>query len=274
MIKAIACDLDGTLLDSQSNIRPDSARALKTLQDHGFMVVLASGRSWRSVLRIQSLIGLTGPVITHNGAYGYDSLAHDAWYRRGIPKERAREFVAWADAHEVMVRLYLGQGQPVVYNRYDLAHQLCWLRPEDRIVTRLADTLDTDPLEVFLTGWEAIDQFIAQFGFRGPDYELLVFPHVGYREANIAAPGINKVEALNQLSRAWNIRPNEVLAIGDGPNDAAMLAWAGVSIAVGDGSPQLVPLADYITAAGSPEPVLEGLQWAFPYDLTTPVSTA
>lgn len=274
MIKAIACDLDGTLLDQEARIRPQSARALRALYQRGIMVVLASGRSWRTVVRIQQHIGIKGPIITHNGAYGYDTLIGREWHRHGVAHDCAREFIRWADARAMMVRCYLGVGQPVVYNRFDLAHQLCWLEPEDRLVPNLRDTLDTDPLEIFISGLDSVDGLISRFGLQGPDYELIVFPHVGYREVNICAPGVNKVEALNEFSRLWHIGPQEILALGDGPNDLGMLQWAGQGVAVGDGNLALKAVADYVTAPGSAEPVLEGLRWAFPDYLSTPLNTA
>lgn len=274
MIRAISCDLDGTLLDGQANIRPRSAEALKELARQGILVVLASGRSWRTVLRIQRTLGLTGPIITHNGAYGYDSSTQREWHRHGVPASRAREFVAWANQAGVMVRCYLGAHQPVVYNRFDLAHQLCWLRPEDRLVPDLSHSLSVDPLEIFLSGLDPVDEFVQRFGILGSDYELVIFPHVGYREVNICAPGVDKVEALEQLSQVWNLRPEEVLAIGDGFNDVGMLDWAGLSIAVGDGKPAAQQVADFVTTPGNPEPVLEGLRWALPRYLSRPVNTA
>ena len=274
MIKAVSCDLDGTLLDQEARIRPLSALALRRLHDCGILVILASGRSWRTVLRIQRLMGLTGPVITHNGAYGYDSSSGREWHRRAVPAVRTREFIGWADEAGVMVRCYLGADYPVVYNRFDLAHQLCWLRPEDRLVPNLASSLAVDPLEIFISGLQSVDGFIRRFGMRGSDYELTVFPHVGYREVNICAPGVDKVQALEQLSRQWSIRSEEILAIGDGANDVEMLKWAGVSVAVGDGLDDLKRIAAFVTPPGSQEPVLDGLSWAFPDYLSAPLSTA
>ncbi len=274
MIKAITCDLDGTLLDHEARIRPGSARALRDLSEQGVIVVLASGRSWRTVVRIQRQIGIKGPVITHNGAYGYDTLTNREWHRHGVASARVREFIRWADTRSVMVRCYLGVGQPVVYNRFDLAHQLCWFKPEDRLVPDLRDTLDVDPLEIFISGLESVDEFVRHFGLEGPGYELIIFPHVGYREVNICAPGVNKVEALTEFSRLWQIAPDEILALGDGPNDIGMLKWAGLGVAVGDGTLALQSVADFVTAPGSVEPVLEGLRWAFPDYLSTPLNTA
>ncbi len=274
MIKAISCDLDGTLLDHQARIRPYSARALQELSRQGVMVVLASGRSWRTVLRIQQEIGIRGPIITHNGAYGFDTTTMREWHRHGVRVQRTREFLHWADANAVMIRCYLGVGYPVVFNRFDLAHQLCWLRPEDRLVAHAGATLEVDALEIFIAGWESVDRFIGDFGLSGNDYELVIFPHIGYREVNICAPGVNKVEALEQFSRRWQIRPDEFLALGDGANDVEMLEWAGYSVAVGDGNQSLARVADFVTTPGSSEPVWEGLRWAFPDYLLTPLSSA
>lgn len=274
MIQAVICDLDGTLLDRQARIRPRSAKALGELAKRGILVVLASGRSWRTVLRVQRQMGVYGPIICHNGAYGYDTLVHREWYRRAIPAARAREFFGWADGHDIMMRCYLGVDYPVIYNRFDVAHQLCWLRPEDRLVADIPHALTIDPVEIFLTGFETVDTFLKQFALPASDYEIIVFPHVGYREINIGAPKVDKVEALDRLAKLQDIRPEQILAIGDGANDLAMLTWAGIRVAVGDGDSDLQAIADFVTPPGSPEPVWDGLQWAFSGYSSLPLNTA
>jgi Cof subfamily protein (haloacid dehalogenase superfamily) len=263
MIKAIVCDLDGTLLDYRARIRPQAALALKALATHGFRIILASGRSWRTVLSVQRRLGLQGPLIAHNGAYGFDAPSGREWHRRSVPRRRAKEFLAWADQAQVMLRCYLGVGQPVLYNRFDLAHQLCWLKPEDRLLPDLATALTADPVEIFLSGLDVVDEFVRQFGLIGPDYELTIFKRVGYREVNICAPGVDKVEALDTLSRELALTPDQVLAIGDGLNDVGMLRWAGLSVAVEGGHPDALKAAQYITRPNT-DPVLDGLRWALP----------
>lgn len=274
MIRAISCDLDGTLLDRAAHIRPASARALLHLSMEGIMVILASGRSYRTVVSIQKKLGVRGPIVAHNGAYGYDTALRQEWHRRAVPAKRARQLLDWADHNAVMMRCYLGVDQPVLFNHFDLAHQLCWLKPEDRMVPDLTRTLDADPLELFLTGLDAVDKLTETFGLRDTDYEFTILPHVGYREVNICAPGVDKVEALEQLVRRWGIRRDEILAVGDGLNDVEMLQWAGRSVAIGDGHPLARQAADFVTTPGHPEPVLEGLAWAFPhYTLSAPAKS-
>lgn len=262
MIRLIACDLDGTLLDRRAKIRPLSAHILRQLSDSGIMVVLATGRSWRTALKIQGQIGLTGPIIAHNGASVFDPLTNQELYHRGIPAYRARAMLRWADGHRVMLRCYLGYNRPVVFNRFDTHHQACWLRPEDRLSPDIAHTLRDDPVEVFLSGREEVDRFIHHFGTAGSDYELIIFPHPGYREVNICAPGVDKVEALEALIYRYNLTRDNVLALGDGLNDVNMLQWAGVGIAMGDGTSPARAAATYVTPAGHAEPVHAGIMWA------------
>jgi len=263
LIRLVSCDLDGTLLDSRAHIRPRSGDVLRALDAQGVIVALATGRSWRTAYRVQKRLGLSGPIIAHNGAYGFFSDTGREWHRRGIPLLRAQEFVRWADRQRVMLRCYLGFRQPVVYNRFDLAHQLVWMKPEDRLVPRLAEQLTVEPLEIFVSGLREVDALVQEFGLSGSDYELTIFPHPGYREVNICAPGVDKKEGLESLCQLLQISPHDVLALGDGLNDVEMLRWAGVSVAIGDGARAAQQVADYITPPGHPDPVHDGIFWAW-----------
>ena len=66
--KLIAVDMDGTLLDNQSNITPATLRAVKRVVEEGVLFVIATGRSVRGLAKYQQVLALPGPVITYNGA--------------------------------------------------------------------------------------------------------------------------------------------------------------------------------------------------------------
>ena len=50
MIKAIVMDMDGTLLDPNNKIMPNTKRALMQLQERGIQLILASGRSYTRLM--------------------------------------------------------------------------------------------------------------------------------------------------------------------------------------------------------------------------------
>jgi Cof subfamily protein (haloacid dehalogenase superfamily) len=262
VIRLVSCDLDGTLLDARAQVRPRAAHMLRWLWKHGVHIALATGRSWRTALAIQRRLGITGPVIAHNGAYVFDPHPGREWHRRGVPARQARQFVEWADTTGVMIRCYLGMGRPVLFNRLDFVHLLCWLKDEDRLVPQLASRLQDDPVEILLTGWEAVNQFIETFGYQGPDYELTVFNRPGYREVNICAPHVDKVEGLWTICRDLGISARDVMALGDGYNDVSMLTWAGLAVAMGHAPREVHQVADYVTPLDAPDPVQHALAWA------------
>lgn len=62
-------------------------------------------------------------------------------------------------------------------------------------------------------------------------------------------PQVSKAKALKLLASKYNIKQEEVIAIGDNDNDLEMISWAGLGAAVGNGSQNLKDRAQYIGKA-------------------------
>ena len=65
--------------------------------------------------------------------------------------------------------------------------------------------------------------------------------------------GINKATALAKVAAELGVRPEKVLAFGDGENDVQMLAWAGMGIAMSHGSQAAINAAKRVSPKGPPE---------------------
>ncbi|MBV8275311.1 MAG: HAD-IIB family hydrolase, partial [Verrucomicrobia bacterium] len=65
--------------------------------------------------------------------------------------------------------------------------------------------------------------------------------------------GINKATALAKVATEYGVNQEEVLAFGDGENDAAMLAWAGMGIAMDHGNQAAIKVAKRVSPPGPPE---------------------
>ena len=68
MIKLLALDLDGTLLDSTAQVPEANRRAIRAAETVGVLVTIASGRRFRDARPIGLELELNAPLITHNGA--------------------------------------------------------------------------------------------------------------------------------------------------------------------------------------------------------------
>ena len=62
-------------------------------------------------------------------------------------------------------------------------------------------------------------------------------------------PSVSKGRALDVLCRRFGIGPERVLAFGDNVNDVEMLEFAGLGVAMANGSPEALAVADRITAS-------------------------
>ncbi|NJM53049.1 MAG: HAD-IIB family hydrolase [Blastocatellia bacterium] len=68
MIKLLALDLDGTLLNSQGKIPEQNKSAITKAEEKGVLVTICTGRRFRDALPVALELNLNAPVICHNGA--------------------------------------------------------------------------------------------------------------------------------------------------------------------------------------------------------------
>ncbi len=66
---------------------------------------------------------------------------------------------------------------------------------------------------------------------------------------------MTKATALAALASERGIRPQEVVAFGDMPNDLPMLTWAGTAYAVANAHPDVLAAVDHVTAANNDDGV-------------------
>jgi hydroxymethylpyrimidine pyrophosphatase-like HAD family hydrolase len=71
----------------------------------------------------------------------------------------------------------------------------------------------------------------------------------------ISAPGVTKAFGLERLAATHGITADEVVAFGDMPNDVPMLVWAGHAVAVGNAHPDVIEVADEVTATNDEDGV-------------------
>ena len=74
---------------------------------------------------------------------------------------------------------------------------------------------------------------------------------------------VSKAAAMQKIGERYGISREEMIAVGDGPNDIEMLEYAGLGIAMGNASEEVKRHAGSVTASNDDEGVLQVIRKYF-----------
>ena len=268
MIKCIATDMDGTLLNSVQQISSANKEAILKAQSQGVEVVVATGRSYQEATYVLSEAGLICPVICVNGAE-IRSKEGDVLSATPIGKQLAREVAARLTEKDVYFEVYTNQGAftvdpdkavsilvDIVMSANPEANQAEIIEAAgSRIRDGLIQTIEDYEL-LFANDQYQIYKFLV-FSFDGEkleaanqalaDLEELAIASSGHENIEITHRGAQKGIALEAFVKARGIDLAETMAIGDNYNDVSMFEKAGRSVAMGNANFEIKSLCDVIT---------------------------
>jgi Cof subfamily protein (haloacid dehalogenase superfamily) len=238
MIRLIALDIDGTLLDSHGNIPEANREAIGRAQEMGIDIVLATGRRYDFARAIFET--LPGPLtlILSNGAI-VKTREGKTRMRSLLPREVARRVLESALDHREAAAVIFDrplEGQ-VVFEKVDWEHPrharfFHANRPFISEVRPLEDALTEDPVQVMFTGRCAeMRALFAQLN-GGALYStaLTEYVHRDFSLVDVVKAGCSKGATLRAWSARCGVGREEVMAIGDNLNDLEMLEYAGVPV--------------------------------------------
>jgi len=256
-----AIDLDDTLVGRDGMISAANVAAVARLVAVGVRVLLASGRSHANMLPFHRQLGLSpGPIISAQGAIAQDSHSGEVWFEIAIPVAEVAEVTRDGLAHGFAVQHYRPSGihtdRRTKWTEYDQGRNAEPHRHVDDLLTSGAGGAVPDDVAkiIWLGDPGAIDAATVPAHAR---YEpRLVVTRTDPPYLEFSAPNVTKATALAAVARELGVAQAETLAFGDGNNDAAMLAWAGLGVAMPHASPAALTAADRIGPDGDPETAL------------------
>ena len=248
-IRLLAIDLDGTLVNHRLEMDPRDVAAVKAATAAGVLVVLATGRMFKSSLRYAEPLGLTGPIINYQGAVVREIASGDVWYRCELSVEMQQRVLVFAEPRDWHVNAYVNE---VVYTArarpeadlyarvamvpYEVVGPLSkWIRQES---TKMV-LVDLDPAEV--------PARMAELGAWMRDVARVTRSLDWFVE--VVNPKVSKAKALAMVAKRLRIPQSDVCAIGDNTNDEDMVGWAGFGVAMGNAPAGLKQLAKYVTGS-------------------------
>lgn len=265
-IRLLAVDMDGTCLNSRSQMTAETIRALEAAAKAGIIVVPTTGRSLSCLPhRLVGRQNIYRYVISSNGASVADCREKKEWMQTLIPKEQALRLVrACSGKYD---KKKIGSTAHIRHEYYVEGRLLSFFgrlvfgkdATKLRTVRSMEDILEKSPYDV-----EEVQFYFLSAGGKRRTREILQgFPELSCAYTpiyvEIFAKEASKGKALAFLSERLGIAKEEVACIGDGENDSTMFEAAGLRFAMGNAVPELKEKADFILPGNDRDGAAEGI---------------
>ncbi len=261
-------DLDGTLLNSKSEISAYSLGVLNRLIDSGFNFTYATARSLHSASKVTKGLRLSGPVVVYNGACIVDSSNGKVLHASTFTIEE-REYI----------QDLFGKNQlsPLVYSLVDGIEKVFWYpEKENQAIKAYLRSRGNDPRfnprqahEPIFTGE------IFYYTLIGTDQELRLAYETLKDDSNylcsykkelysdeywleIMPKAATKAQAISRLQTIWQFEG--VVAFGDEINDIEMFKKANRALAVANAVDSLKEFADDTISSNDQDGVARWLE--------------
>jgi len=260
VIRLVALDIDGTIVHGR---RPPSPAVLDAIALAGTRaeVMLCTGRTVVGVAGALDAIGLRdGVTLTSNGAVEMETAT-----RRVLAMERLAPEAVTA-ALDVMTGLF--PGAVFACQHVGVGQRVSAPFPDGVLagtVTEVgrAGLLDepTPKLVMYWPGRDPDETAVRAARLHVPGTEPTLDHELPW--VTLVPAGVSKASGLARVAARLGVDRSEVLAVGDGDNDRAMLRWAGRGIAMGQAPPQVHADADESTGTVAEDGLARALERAF-----------
>ncbi len=250
--KLLVIDVDGTLVGRDGSISAEDRGALAKARRLGIRVSLSTGRVTQACLGIIDQLSLDGCHMFFDGALINSPSQSKEVYVQPLSQEVVKQAVEFAHSNDILLELYSATHYFVERETWasGIRRQFFGITPTVVNLTTLLNReriikgglTVSSPEEVAKARGFCL-QFDGRLHFTWT--KTPAYPDISF--INVLAPEVSKGKALEALASHLGISLDEVIAIGDGPNDISLLASAGLAIAMGNATDEVKAVADYIT---------------------------
>lgn len=249
--RLLALDLDGTLLNSKKEITLATRAALAWAAELGVHVVLATGRIVGEAAEFAREICCDDRMVTAGGAAiatASDERILESW---AMPCEIGAQAVAAVQDLPVRVMIYVGDKiyiNPFSDRDFVQNYRVEGFHANKVVLDDIAGAIRAQRLDVtkvYAIGARADLDKALQTIRQLPG---ITITSSGRDNFEVMPAGVDKGTALIRLGEMLGITSDEMAAIGDSDNDAAMLRTVGMPVAMGNADPSIKKLARHITA--------------------------
>lgn len=270
MIKLIATDMDGTLLNAAHEVSEENIQAIKYAQSQGITVVIATGRAFYEANTPISQTDLQVPYICLNGAEVRDE-SFNIMSTSNLNHELIKRVTTTLKAEDIYYQVYTNFG---IYTEdpqrdldiyVDIAERAGQKADVEKIQVGIQKRIDNGTLKV-VDNYDKIEQTPGEIVMKilafDSDLEKIDRVKVQLSEASnlavssssrgnleITHADAQKGIALETIADRLKIDLQDVVAIGDNLNDVSMLERVGHPVAMGNAEEAVKSEAEFVTTS-------------------------
>lgn len=289
MYRLVAIDLDGTMLNSYGMVTENTKQVIKNTINKGTEVIIASGRPIDSIKTIAKEIGTENYFIAGNGALIYDIKKDEIIYEKFMNKQKVLEIIKICEENSIAYNIYTEKTIIAKGLKYNVLYYYKEnLKKEENKKTNITIVEDVYEYiknlenEKFLKitvcdETKSVFNSIIRKLRTVEDIDVLDVLHMSrkmikqgtedvpieYYYTEISLKDVDKWNAIEYLANKMNISKDEIIAIGDNINDKKMIENAKVGIAMGQSTPVITKIADFVTLNNNEDGVAKALEKYF-----------
>lgn len=255
-IKLIACDMDGTLLDSNRNISERNKKAIAKCIAAGKTFIIATGRMYIAARPYALQLGLDVPIVTYNGGLIRGSKSGKIFLEQPIKLETAQELLDYVKETGNYAQFYVGDELYIEKaNKYSEMYGK--MQGIDSCIIPKGEAFYTAqgrPYKILMTMESGdLPATMERYRQRFKGKLDITSSHPMFLE--VMEPGVNKWQAICKLAEQLSIKKDEIMCLGDSDNDYEMVANAGIGVAMANATDKVKSGAKIITASNDDDGV-------------------
>lgn len=232
--KLIVSDYDGTLIKKDGTISPTQISTIHDYISRGGIFAIITGRMTASILPLAKKLGLSGLIASFNGGEVTDMETGKHLYSHFIPCETAVEIFKITEQENAYTQGYRQEQYFYSYHTWvsDLYENLTGVKGVE-LKQNLSEHFKLNNYSthkiLVMDKKEILDRVYPKLL---PFANKLNVIRSNDTQIEITDKNTSKAGALKYLAEKFNIDISQTIAVGDGGNDASMIAFAGLGIAV------------------------------------------
>jgi len=262
-IKAIALDMDGTLLTSNHHPSERTKEFLLELEKKGVIIIIATGRAYYSTIPLIKEIGLkSGFVICYNGANVFNSKDNSIVFQGNLQGEYVKKMIEISRETKTHLNLYQNDKlycENINRKEVEFYCKKCNIHAHEKNFDTFEDY--SMPKNLFIAPYEKLLELEKIILERTENNVHTTFSSKIFLE--VLNKKTNKGETLKWLLNNLNISVNETCAFGDAENDFEMLKAVKYGVAMGNSQEDFKKRLNYSTLSNDEDGIVEFLKKYF-----------